>query len=194
MSWQDIPGWSNDIVPFYEQLARELPKGGRFVEVGVFMGRSLACMGTLRTDLDLWAVDPWVEEEAHEHAAYRDSYGSVWAAFTRGMNDHAPEVYRRLHVLRARSTDVRIPGCDAVFIDAGHDYEDIAADLVHWAPQIVTGGILCGHDFGHNDVRRAVTECFGHPNIGPDTDGTFWEVDGRQYRSTCWWTRIGEKT
>jgi len=40
------------------------------------------------------------------------------------------------------------------------------------------GGILCGHDFGHVDVARAVREVFGEPKLGPGE------------RSQCWWVVI----
>jgi hypothetical protein len=57
MSYQDIPGWSDDIIPFYENVANMLPWDGTFVEVGVFLGRSLSRMGELRPDLKLIAID-----------------------------------------------------------------------------------------------------------------------------------------
>ena len=36
---------------------------------------------------------------------------------------------------------------DFVYIDAGHDYENVMADMNAWWPKIRHGGVLCGHDY-----------------------------------------------
>ena len=178
MTWREIPGQGDDIPPFLDWLGTVLPPCGRFVEVGCFLGRSLAYMGALRPDVDLWAVDSWTENNAHQHHPYRDAHGgTMWRAFMGGMREHAPDVLDRLHVVRGRSCDVAVPDADAIFIDAGHDYPDISADLAHWTIDVRSGGILSGHDFGHVDVARAVREMFGEPRIGPGEN------------SQCWWVR-----
>ena len=191
MGWQDIPGQGDDILVFHKWLATVLPQGASFVEVGVFLGRSLAHLGTLRPDLGLYAVDAWEMQEAHEHTWYRDKYGpTMWEAFNSGMRAHAPGVLARLHVARGSSRAPTI-AADCAFIDAGHDYPDISADIAHWRPQVRPGGYLCGHDFGHVDVRRAVREVCGQPDMGPDTPGCFWTDEiGKPYRSTCWWVQV----
>lgn len=48
---------------------------------------------------------------------------------------------------------------DIVYIDAGHLYEQVLADIKAWKPKVKKGGILCGHDYGHGQnpgVKRAV--------------------------------------
>ena len=55
-------GWSDDILPFFTQIQHLIPYGGTYVEVGVYLGRSLAFMGTIRPDLHLVAIDPWTWE------------------------------------------------------------------------------------------------------------------------------------
>lgn len=47
-----------------------------------------------------------------------------------------------------------------VYIDASHEYEDVANDLRAWWPILEEGGMLAGHDFddSHPGVIRAVTE------------------------------------
>jgi hypothetical protein len=49
---------------------------------------------------------------------------------------------------------------DVVYIDAGHDYDNIKRDIELWRPFIKSGGILSGHDyFGCFDgVVKAVDE------------------------------------
>lgn len=60
---------------------------------------------------------------------------------------------------------------DFVYIDAGHDYENVMKDLKAWFPKVKKGGLICGDDFVDGiiewngtftsfDVKRAVTEFF----------------------------------
>lgn len=178
MSWKEIPGWSSDIEPFYEQLARTLPQGGTFVEVGVLLGRSVACMGTLRPDLALWAIDTW-EGPAHVTeemgGSVLNDFNNAFVGFVQTMNEHAPEVLSRLHVIRAPSTAIGIRA-DAVFIDAAHDLESVRADIAHWLPYVKPGGILAGHDMQPNypGVVQAVAEAFGDAELGPGAWTSVW--------------------
>ena len=50
-----------------------------------------------------------------------------------------------------------------VYIDAKHDYENVAKDLALWFPKVAKGGIISGHDFSYSlpGVVQAVTE-FSH--------------------------------
>ena len=47
-----------------------------------------------------------------------------------------------------------------VYLDAGHSYECVMADLKAWVPKVVKGGIVAGHDFLNRSygVERAVRE------------------------------------
>lgn len=187
MTFESVPGFSGDITShFYPWLAKRLPERATFVEVGVLLGRSVAFLGELRPDLDLWAVDTWENGDREgEMAEYQKKYGpTTWMAFLRGMAEHSPAVFERLHVIRSRSVDVTVPLADAAFIDAAHDYEGCAADIAHYRKLLKPGGILCGHDYEgvhHSGVVQAVDEAFGgHHHIGPEG----WQRGG--YMS-CWW-------
>jgi hypothetical protein len=47
---------------------------------------------------------------------------------------------------------------DYVYIDAAHDYNNVLADLNAWYPKVKYGGMLAGHDWWLEDVRKAVLE------------------------------------
>ena len=50
---------------------------------------------------------------------------------------------------------------DFVWIDAGHEYEDVVEDIKLWYPKIKDGGFILGHDVNQTQVRRAVRQQFG---------------------------------
>lgn len=47
---------------------------------------------------------------------------------------------------------------DFVFIDACHEYKNVKEDIAAWAPLVRKGGLLTGHDFSMDGVRKAVDE------------------------------------
>ena len=47
---------------------------------------------------------------------------------------------------------------DFVFIDACHTYEAVSDDIQAWLPAIRSGGLLTGHDYEMEGIRKAVNE------------------------------------
>lgn len=56
---------------------------------------------------------------------------------------------------------------DLVFIDAGHTFEQVRADIKAWLPKVKDGGILAGHDYRVDwpGVIEAVHEAFGTRSV-----------------------------
>jgi len=194
MTWQNIPGHSNDIEAFYAMLAKDetlLPHGATFLEVGVFFGRSLACIGSQRPDLDLWGIDVWEDGEAEDHYGgpafkqYAMERGGIFPAFLRSMMEEEPYVLTRTHVLRCPSllADPLAIAPDVVFIDANHSYDAVKADINHWlhSPRL---RIIAGHDYEPvhwGGVVQAVNEAFGgRHEMGPEVG----------HYTSCWWVRL----
>ena len=49
---------------------------------------------------------------------------------------------------------------DFIFIDAGHEYEDVIEDITCWYSKVRPGGHIMGHDIDQPQVRKAVKEKF----------------------------------
>jgi hypothetical protein len=68
---------------------------------------------------------------------------------------------------------------DFVFIDAGHQYEEVKADLEAWFPKVRKGGVVSGHDYvKYQDfgVIEAVDEfAKAHGYTVEFTDEDWWE-------------------
>lgn len=67
---------------------------------------------------------------------------------------------------------------DFVFIDAGHRYEEVKADIEAWFPKVRKGGIVSGHDYvEYNDfgVIQAVDEFVKDKYTLELTEQDMWE-------------------
>ena len=182
-AWRpEHPGWSHDILPFYTMLAELIPHGGTFVEVGVFLGRSLRYMAEIRPDINIWAVDPWLDGESQgytgpcEHSEYVQKHGGLFRAFVASMPDLS-----RIHIHRGTSDTLDVIA-DAVFIDGAHDHESVDNDIYNamlWRAKFISGHDYNpewtpedGKDDGRAGVILAVQEAFGKPELY----GTCWMV------------------
>lgn len=195
-AWVGPPGFSTDILPFYEHLANALPKSARFVEVGCFLGRSITFMGTLRPDLDLTVIDTWDEDPSAgypgEYADIVAAHGGLFLAFLDLVPRH---ILNRVRILRAPSQSA-LPmldagSVDAIFIDAAHDEVSVRQDIDNARRIVRAGGLITGHDYcgfnpdgsGGNGVVAALSE---QPvNLFPwpaDKSWPGWPSGS----STCW--------
>ena len=181
-AWRpDIEGASTDILPFYAEWIPRIPKGGRFVEVGVFRGRSLAFAASLRSDIELWAVDPW------QPVAPTKNYAPLHASMTDFLATF-PDV-ERLRILRAPSpAALRVfedASVDMVFVDGDHAPDAVAADVTEALRIVKPGGLISGHDYGvNNGIPAALERVLGRVEVAPwDTAEDGWFTG----HSLCWW-------
>jgi hypothetical protein len=139
-----IEGWF-DFADVYRDIADRLPTGGTFVELGVYAGKSLSFMvdylaylgkeaRVLGVDLFDRVAKPKVESALGDGAELlqADSAAAA-AAFADGS-------------------------VDAVFVDANHSADAVAADIRAWLPKLSATGVIAGHDLspGHPGVRRGL--------------------------------------
>lgn len=182
MTARNIPGWNSDITPWQKFIAPRIPQGGTYLEIGVFLGASLVTMGRLRPDLNLIAVDPWPQGWAStsEYGSYIQERGGLFLAFLRTMLEHAPDVLARTRVIRGSVDNIQIfTPVNLLFVDGVHTDEHVTQDLRTFAPLVLPGGIVAGHDYDSPPaVKVAVDRYFGRmPNVGTG-DGAW---------SSCWW-------
>lgn len=60
------------------------------------------------------------------------------------------------------------------FIDAGHSYGNVTKDLNAWFPKMKYNGLLCGHDWHGEGVRKAVIDFAEKKNIKIYTTASSW--------------------
>lgn len=136
------------------RLARTLPPEAVAVEIGSYLGASA---GFIATGLDpvtgvLHAVDTWTNIGMAEGT--RDTFEE--------FRNHVRQFDRRIIAHRepsVQAADKFTGAIDLLFIDGGHDYGSVRADLEAWLRRLRTDGILALHDYDWAEgVRRAVRE------------------------------------
>lgn len=172
-----IPGWSSDILPFYDRMATELPTGGSAVEVGVYRGRSLLFLASRIRRLGkmvlLHGVDMW---DGSDEASHRPDQACYDACVADAKRLGLGFMLRFAIMSSAKAAEFMSDrSLDLVFIDAQHTYEGVRDDIALWTPKVRAGGVLAGHDYSGTfpGVAQAVHEAFG-ANVR--VEGTVWEV------------------
>lgn len=172
---QQIPGWMqpNEITWLRETATRM----DSVVEIGAWKGRSTFALATGCRG-QVFSVDHWQgsadeRDGPHKEATERD----VFADWKANIGHFQNVTALRASSLEAAAAFSRAtpPQVDMVFIDAGHTYEEVKADIAAWTPR--AGKVLAGHDFNWPDVQRAVVEAFGNSWRNPA--GNIWMVDLR---------------
>lgn len=137
------------------------------VEIGVYNGVSSAMF--LQHCKFMYFIDPFEPcEDSSDPTIFAD-YGK----FLRSIDGFSIDQY---HIIKGKSHVVApmVPDVDFVFIDGNHKYDFVLDDIVDYWPKIRPGGFISGHDYNHEEVRKAVND-FG---VGP--------IEKHQY---CWLIR-----
>jgi predicted O-methyltransferase YrrM len=171
LNWRHLDGLF-DFERFYTWLAEVIPQGGKFIEIGVYRGRSVCFLAARRPDIEFTLIDPFVDD-------------NPFAAVFNHEQMTGDESIRRIKTLIPNSIILRstseaaafaLPdeAYDAVFIDGDHGHESVMKDLVLYTSKIKRGGIVSGHDYSMDcpGVIRAVNEFYSsarHVNLSmPD--------------------------
>jgi hypothetical protein len=151
-------------------LLERMPEGSVCAEIGVWKGDFSEAVLREVQPRTLHLVDPWraVDDREHEGAMYQTDQPAMDAVHEGVCARFAAEIAAgRVIVHRTPSLDAAgaIPDetLDWVYIDGDHLYEAVRADLAAWTPKVVSGGFVCGDDYGkggwwEGGVKRAVDE------------------------------------
>lgn len=164
---------------FYEEIAKWIPDGGVWVEVGVYWGESFrwGLVATLNEGktVTMIAVDAFPDGWAHNGTPMVQMFHNHMKPFDEYVT------------LKCESSEAaaRFPDgfADFVFIDANHTREFVRRDIDAWLPKIKPGGIIAGHDYNYpHEVKEVVDDIFGDRVITIPSDD-FHPTDRPFY---CW--------
>lgn len=127
--------------------ARHWPVEGPVIELGSFKGRStsvLALAGRQVHAVDAWSPGNYVASAMGAHFVPDDRALQEFRANTEQVG-----AAERIEVHRGKTTDVARgwqARCAILFIDAGHNYPEVRADVDNWLPHLLPGGLVLLHD------------------------------------------------
>jgi predicted O-methyltransferase YrrM len=158
--------FSEDEGRWYARFARAL-RGGTFVEIGSWKGRSTSFVGPVcnANGTRLVCIDHW--SGSHDTLAGRYAAALAVEDIEQTFRSNMRELGIAVDVIAEPSTTAALrfePGSvDRVFLDGSHDGPSVTEDLVAWSARVRPGGVLAGHDYDpkHADLCAAV-DAFAH--------------------------------
>jgi predicted O-methyltransferase YrrM len=158
--FERIDGWFK-FAAAYRQAVTEAPQSATFVEVGCYQGRSTALLGVeiLRSNkrvalhcVDIWPQNVFAADGRTIRAAFEDNMASL---VERGLalTLHA----EGSPAAAAAFTDRTV---DFVWLDGGHAFDEVSADIEAWLPKLKYGAVIGGDDWQFPNVARAVRQAF----------------------------------
>ena len=190
----DLQGW---MCPNFEKVfaghADAAGPAPLVIEVGTWKGKSAITMASARPDATIVTVDTWLgapefwtwgidDPTRGASMGFENGFPRVFYTFTKnvkscGLADRicplplssvqAAEVLR-FHGVRA----------DIVYLDAAHEYEQVAADIEAYWPLLKAGGAMFGDDYSPEwaGVVRAVDEHAARLGLELKVEGVVWSL------------------
>lgn len=170
-----IDGWFN-MESQYLELLTATPDNGIFVEIGAYKGKSTSFLATeihnQKRNLKYVVVDSFegainssepLEVEVYKNIKFTELYDDYLNNIATVSRYVLTEVGLS-HIVADRFLDNSI---DTLFIDGGHSYNQVKADIEAWLPKLKATGIMAGHDYNIYSwpgVVAAVNERFESPH------------------------------
>jgi Methyltransferase domain len=144
---------------------RHFGEGSRFVEVGVYLGRSICSLAELAMHsgkrFEIFGIDtcrgsgPEGPRQKDYHRTAVAKGGGIFAGqLHKNLIDcgYAELISLMIADSVAASRLFAEGSIEWVHLDARHDYEGVKADIHAWLPKIKSGGWLSGDDY--DEVKR----------------------------------------
>lgn len=157
-------------VAFLFNLATELSAGGRYLEIGSWLGLSSivvanGLIANLNFHAQVYCVDAW--RGLPEHPGLPEvQHDQLYDGFLRNISEAQVDTFVR--PVRGASIEVARqwsgPRLDTIFIDGDHSLEGCYRDFCAWREHLTPGGRLLGHDAASgSEVEQAVQRyCLEH--------------------------------
>lgn len=193
--YKDVPGWAAFDRLYFEVAEHSglMKDGAVFVEVGSWLGRSAALMGTLIENsgkkVVLHCVDPWIDggpdlrDTNHYRRVADRPLVTQFLENVRPVIQHIAPVQKMSVEAAADFADGSV---DFLMLDGDHSYEAVRDDIAAWTPKMKPGGIISGDDYGWPGVTRAVTETYG------EKANVVWRYRHENYLKSAsyWWVLL----
>lgn len=159
--YQNIEGWFT-FPTVYRSIVQHFSTGSHFVEVGTWLGRSAAYMAVEIANsgkkIKFDCIDNWQGAGLEEHEPVINK--TVYQTFLKNIEPVkdfiTPVTGNSVEICNLYADN----SLDFIFLDASHDYDNVIQDIKAWYPKLKKGGIIAGHDYDWESVRKAVNVFF----------------------------------
>jgi predicted O-methyltransferase YrrM len=159
----DLPqGWFNHGEQVMRLIEHTRPKV--VVELGTWLGASAIAMArsVQRWGGTVTCIDTWAGEMDEDAVSLGGKTPLMLVSCARAMVEAGVGANVRLiPALTQHAAWSWTQPIDFLYVDAGHSYEAVKADLDAWAPFVKPGGLIAGDDYDHPrypGVKRAWDE------------------------------------
>lgn len=145
-------------IPTRLDLIKTLPQGTLLAEIGCYKGHfAISILNDCPNVAKLWCVDSWRKYDGYVDTINDEDQEANMRETLHHLRGHLPG--GRVRVIRGMSLDVAkddptIPPLGAVYLDANHGEEAVAADLEAWSKRLAPTGVILGHDYTDNETAR----------------------------------------
>jgi SAM-dependent methyltransferase len=147
----DVEGWLTEAqARRLDAAARQVPAGGRIVEIGSFRGRSTIVLARAAADgVEVVAIDPHLgSDRGPQEIAANEALGEADVrTFRSNLARHG--VLERVRHVRRRSGEAldAVSGpIDLLWVDGAHRYGPARDDVRSWGARVRPGGAMLVHD------------------------------------------------
>jgi len=166
-NYTELDGWFN-MEDEYLHLLEKCPDGGAFVELGCFKGKSTSFIVTemvnRKRKVNFTTIDSFGGATGSLDEMEENAYVGITDIEKDFLNNtkHLSNYFKTIKALsHEAAVNFEDGSVDCLFIDAGHSYEAVKADIAAWLPKMKVGGLISGHDYNAwEGVNRAVNEAF----------------------------------
>ena len=137
----EIPNYGRNQLP---HLWRELGFK-KVAEIGTLKGEYAQVICEAAPDIHLFCVDAWAAYDGYDMGD-QAKMNELYAKAQKRLKPYPNKSFVRAFSVEAAKV---FPdgSLDAVYIDAAHDFVNVAMDLGAWIPKVRKGGIISGHDY-----------------------------------------------
>lgn len=178
MNWKEVYENNSDWFDYkdlYDMVSELYEPNSIFVEIGVWQGASLSYLMLKNRDKDVYGVDTFKGDpnNHNEQRIIKEGNLNLEKITVENLRKLAltPNLIIKDSIEASKNFSDKL--CSFVFIDGGHMYEQVCADIKAWLPKVKSGGILAGHDYNSDGVKKAVDSILKVEQMG-----------------NCWWIKI----
>ena len=158
----NISGWMHGLELRY--LAERAKEAKVIIEVGCYNGRSTMALAD-NTDGVIYAVDPWEEfypdNDGNEHCIKANVYPQFCENLREYIQSGKVKPVKEYFTYFGQKADF-------IFLDGDHRRDTVLHDIEQAEKMILPGGIIAGHDYGHEHwpgVKEAVDSHYAGKNV-----------------------------